>query len=105
MHHHTDIYTFRVAQKACKYIGAPSCVCPPTTHRIPLVSHTRIVFFLQDLEVAGLARQVGDVRDGHHDVKFSVLCFSRTVTLTAMNPVMRIVQRISNIIGPLCIII
>jgi len=42
--HHTDIYTFRVVQKACKYIGAPSRVCPQPTW-IPLVSRTRIAFF------------------------------------------------------------
>ncbi len=29
--HHTDIYTFRVVQKACKYIGVPSRVCPQPT--------------------------------------------------------------------------
>src|SRR5216684_2159028 len=42
--HHTDIYTFRVVQKACKYIGVPSRVCPHPT-LIPLISHTRIAFF------------------------------------------------------------
>src|SRR5229473_2913654 len=29
--HHTDIYTFRVVQKACKYIGVPLRVCPQST--------------------------------------------------------------------------
>src|SRR5216684_1458973 len=35
--HHTDTYSFQVVHKACKYIGAPSRVCPQTTesHSFP----------------------------------------------------------------------
>ncbi len=42
--HHTNTYSFQVVHKACKYIGAPSCICPQPIW-IPLVSHTHIMFF------------------------------------------------------------